>query len=329
MILSVSLFSCKMDRQAYISRLKANGINMLHIDYMEGSVSKEELYSLYDIRNFMLLDIHMIADAVRMEHIRLFNKIRVNYLCYQYENLKEKNIHLLENFEGKKGLAFTIETPLEEILKFADDLDFVLIMCTTPGISGQKFNSGNIERIRKLRGLRPDLNIHVDGGIDVRRMEIIKHYHLELIVVGSFLADVDGRELTERICQLRYSEDDMTVEEVMIPIHCLTTIREWDTFETILDALEKDKLSIITVVRDGELLGIISDGDVRRIVRKYHGDCFRLKARDMMNASPQILSYDTKVNLLLYHKMFLERGVLAIPCVRDHKLIGILDCISL
>lgn len=88
MILSVSLFSCKMDRQAYISRLKANGINMLHIDYMEGSVSKEELYSLYDIRNFMLLDIHMIADAVRMEHIRLFNKIRGNFIVSLQKNSK-------------------------------------------------------------------------------------------------------------------------------------------------------------------------------------------------------------------------------------------------
>ncbi|MDE7269348.1 MAG: CBS domain-containing protein, partial [Acetatifactor sp.] len=220
--------------------------------------------------------------------------------------------------------------PLEEILRVADDLDFVLIMCTIPGISGQKFNSGNIERIRELRRLMPNIKIHVDGGIDVRRMEIIKHYNLELIVVGSFLANVEeGGELTERICQLRYSENDITVEEVMIPLHCLTTIDEKDSFETVLDALETDKLSIVTVVQDGCLLGIISDGDVRRIVKKHHGDCFNLKAGDIMNSSPQILSYDTKVNLVLYHKMFLERGVLAIPCVKDDKLIGILDCTSL
>ncbi|MDE6015537.1 MAG: hypothetical protein K2H41_07575 [Acetatifactor sp.] len=330
MILSVSLFSCKVDREVYISKLKANGINMLHIDYIEGgSVSEEELYSLYDIRSLMLLDIHMIADEIKMEHISFFNEIQANYLCYQYENLKEKNIDMLEHFEGKKGLAFTMETPLEEILRVADALDFVLIMCTIPGISGQKFNSGNIERIRELRRLMPNIKIHVDGGIDVRRMEIIKHYNLELIVVGSFFADVEGSELTERICQLRYSENDTTVEEVMIPIHCLTTIDEKDSFETVLDALETDKLSIVTVVQDDCLLGIISDGDMRRLVKKYHGNCFNLKAGDIMNSSPQILSYDTKVNLVLYHKMFLERGVLAIPCVKDDKLIGILDCTSL
>lgn len=329
MILSASLASCKGNKKDYIEKLKSNGINMLHIDYIEGgNFSKKDLLAIDNIWDSVLFDIHIISDKINEKDVDFFNKIEASYMCYQYENLIETDIGLLKKFNGKTGLAFTIESQFEDIMNVIGLVDFVMIMCTVPGVSGQGFNSDNIERIRDIHTIYPNLEIHVDGGIDARRIEVMKRYNVALAVVGSFLTDTE-ENLTEKICQLRYSETDITVEEVMIPIDCLMTINYSDPFETVLRALEKDKLSIVTVVKDNQLIGIITDGDVRRTLIKYNKHSFEFTAGDIMNSMPRTLSYNTKVCHVLYDRLFLEKGVMAIPCIKNKKIIGVLDCTTL
>lgn len=67
---------------------------------------------------------------------------------------------------GRLGIALNPETPLEKALPHIDDVEEVLIMTVRPGFSGQSYIQEMETKIKRLRGLHPDLNIEVDGGIN-------------------------------------------------------------------------------------------------------------------------------------------------------------------
>ena len=68
---------------------------------------------------------------------------------------------------GRLGLAINPDTPLEKILPFAEKVEEILIMTVRPGFSGQKYMPEMEEKIKRLRKLYPELNIEVDGGINL------------------------------------------------------------------------------------------------------------------------------------------------------------------
>ncbi len=61
--------------------------------------------------------------------------------------------------------------------------------------------------------------------------------------------------------------------------------------DVIYEMIRK-KLGMTTVQQNGQLLGILSDGDLRRLLENYRGDALQHTARDAMNASPVTLSAD-------------------------------------
>ncbi|MBN1169996.1 ribulose-phosphate 3-epimerase [Candidatus Micrarchaeota archaeon] len=80
----------------------------------------------------------------------------------------------VEKAGGKLGLAINPDTPLEKILPYADKVEEILVMTVRPGFSGQKYMPEMEKKIERLRKLYPDMNIEVDGGIN---METIVHAH--------------------------------------------------------------------------------------------------------------------------------------------------------
>ncbi|HEY7667101.1 MAG TPA: ribulose-phosphate 3-epimerase [Actinomycetota bacterium] len=69
------------------------------------------------------------------------------------------------------GMTLNMETPVEEVFPFLDDLDDVMLMSIRPGWAGQELNPEvypRIERVRRevdRRGLQVD--VEIDGGVKV------------------------------------------------------------------------------------------------------------------------------------------------------------------
>lgn len=76
-----------------------------------------------------------------------------------------------------------------------------------------------------------------------------------------------------------------------------------DVIITISDA----RMGIATVVQDGKLVGVITDGDVRRAMAKYKENFFNIEAREIMTANPKTIRPD-------------ERIVVAEQMMRDNKI---------
>ncbi len=325
MIISASLFSCKDDYDEYVDSLIKNGIKLLHIDFIEGNTPKEKINMLQYLRTDVVFDVHLIKKQIEECDIVFFNGLNTNYLCYQYENLETTNIDLLMQFKGKKGLAFTMDTEYEVILQYVDKVDYILIMCTIPGVSGQTFNNLNIDRIKNLRRDCPNMEIHVDGGIEEEKSVLMSHLNVDLVVSGSYLASAKNFQLAERICRIKYSNVSVKAKEIMLPLEILTCVEENDGFEKIVYALDNDKTSTVVVCKGDKTIGIITDGDVRRTILKYKEQSFSLKAADIVNTNPITVDEDYLVTNLIYDKLLMSKKIRAVPCVKNTNIVGIID----
>lgn len=65
----------------------------------------------------------------------------------------------------KVGLALKPNTNVEEIEKYIELADMVLIMTVEPGFGGQSFMANQMGKVEWLRKHYPTLDIEVDGGV--------------------------------------------------------------------------------------------------------------------------------------------------------------------
>ena len=68
---------------------------------------------------------------------------------------------------AKMGIVFNPETPVEKVFSYEKQVSQILAMTVHPGFSGQKYINDIEEKIRILRKRNPNLNIEVDGGINL------------------------------------------------------------------------------------------------------------------------------------------------------------------
>ena len=132
------------------------------------------------------------------EWIKSFGK-RVDTIIahYESETTSQNTIQLIKNMGKKAALALNPETEIAQIVDYLDALDQVLIMTVHPGFYGSPFLSEVIGKITKLRQIRPELDIEVDGGIKPETIEMVNEAGANLFVSGSYLVKSDN--LQDRI----------------------------------------------------------------------------------------------------------------------------------
>lgn len=94
----------------------------------------------------------------------------------------------------KVGISIKPGTEVEAIEALLSDLDEVLVMSVEPGFGGQSFISNSLEKISKLRALKPELLISVDGGINEETGAQTREAGANLLVAGSYVFKAENRE---------------------------------------------------------------------------------------------------------------------------------------
>lgn len=69
------------------------------------------------------------------------------------------------------GLAYDIDTPIDGLEDYINDLDGVLLMSVKAGASGQEFDERVLEKIKAVRRLSKSIKIVIDGGLDVENIK--------------------------------------------------------------------------------------------------------------------------------------------------------------
>src|SRR4030042_1508546 len=106
------------------------------------------------------------------------NNRRVKRIIFHYEAVKNDKkilglIDYLKKLKIKAGLAVNPETKFEQFKKFLPILDLVLVLGVNPGWGGQEFQSIVLSKIKQIRKAYPEIDIEVDGGVNLENAEEI------------------------------------------------------------------------------------------------------------------------------------------------------------
>ena len=100
------------------------------------------------------------------------------------------------------GLGIDFNTKLSTIENYLDYLDFVLVMSVEAGFSGQVFGEQSLSKVRKLRQIRPNLDIEVDGGVNIETLGAAKEAGANLFVSTGYIFNGDVKENINKLRQV-------------------------------------------------------------------------------------------------------------------------------
>lgn len=129
----------------------------------------------------------------------------VNRLVFHLENLPIQEVLDLKNhYHFSFGLSFNIDTPLSDVEKYLNDVDFVQLMgIKTIGSQGQPFDERVIDIARNLHDKYPDLVLSADGAMNADNIFKLKSVGVTRFAVGSVLLNSpDPRATYEQLLKI-------------------------------------------------------------------------------------------------------------------------------
>lgn len=203
----------KNDLVNEIKRVIDCGAKYIHFDVMD-----EEFigHTSFTFEEFLIVkkahheinDVHIMV-ASPYEYAKRYATLGANIITFHYEALKEDLtrfdcIEAIRKLGVKVGISIKPDTHVNKILPFLHHVDLVLIMSVEPGLGGQKFMEGALEKIRVCRDYI-DVNklnclIEVDGGINDNTGSLCYKAGADILVAGSYL--FSHEDLKERYNRL-------------------------------------------------------------------------------------------------------------------------------
>ncbi|MET3731333.1 KpsF/GutQ family sugar-phosphate isomerase [Moheibacter stercoris] len=113
------------------------------------------------------------------------------------------------------------------------------------------------------------------------------------------------------------------VEDVMDTFQRPFVSPESTIFE-VIDSLTSGRNGITVVLEDDTIVGVITDGDLRRTLQKYKEDFHHLKAKDIITLNPKMVYKDEKAVDAFNRLRDYNIGQLVVVD-REEKYFGILD----
>lgn len=278
-------------------------LDTFHVDYFHIDCNDDPtvFQDIEKIRSWSAtpIDLHIISDDPE----KYFDKIQqlgVESVQIQYENLKQP-IHFPKSGVTQWGLAILPNTPLDVIAPYLEQLDFALLMTTTPGMSGGQFKKENFQAIRSLRRKYPSLPLHVDGGVNDEVSFVLRNLGVRAVVSGSYLVNHDS--IGRAMLRLKTQEvgSSFLVQDIMIGLNHLPIIKESQIkVETLLRAVEDYNLGFALITDDdNKLTGFCSNADIRRGLLNHLEDFNSLTGNEMVNRSPITVLGSTTLESLI------------------------------
>jgi len=290
----------RKDLLATVRDLEAHGADLLHIDCHGEAQIFEDIRTVRSISK-LPIDLHLIVPRPQ-QFAELLRNAPVDYLTIQYETLAPDAVLPTEGHRHL-GMAFSEGTDPATFAPFAQQCDFVLIMATTPGVSGGVFQTASFRTVRQFSRLYPRQRLHVDGGVNAEVSFILRNMGVWCAVSGSYLfkeATLGGAMLK---LKSGMTESHFRVRDFMRTLDETPHLRpDGLTTERILRSIEGLRLGFTLIVDDGgRLTGMVSNADLRRGMLSHIDDLTALGPEHLINRNPISVSEQLTVKELLSH----------------------------
>ena len=200
--MKISASFLTIDNIENVNKLVNCDIDYLHLDIMDGVFvnNKNEVLS---VNNKKPLDIHLMVNDV-YGYIDKYKSLNPLFITFHYEAVTDviEVINYIRKFNIKVGLSIKPSTKVEEIIPYLPYLDLVLVMSVEPGQGGQSFIMDTVDKIRKLKELKGNYLIEVDGGINDNTINLIND--ADIIVVGSYITSGNYEERIKNLKEKIY-----------------------------------------------------------------------------------------------------------------------------
>ena len=183
-----------------IKKLEASGVDMLHLDVMDGLFVPNISFGVPVIKSIkahtnLPLDVHLMIEKPH-RYLKEFAAVS-DYLGFHYEAGSDvaETLKEIRNLGCKSCLTIKPCTQPEEIFEYLSLCDMVLVMSVEPGFGGQKFMPSALEKLSKLReeckkqGL--DIELEVDGGINGETAKLAVEAGATVLVAGNYIFSAD------------------------------------------------------------------------------------------------------------------------------------------
>lgn len=177
-----------------IDILTASGIEVLHVDVMDGhfvpnlSMGPPVVKSVRAYTD-LPLDVHiMVTDPAY--YIERFAEAGADSITFHIEATDEPRRLIARLRELGLGVGVTLRpaTPAETIVDIVAEVDMVLVMTVEPGYGGQKFMPDMLDRIEAIRAMLSNgQRLEVDGGIDHQTGRLCAQRGADTFVAGSYI----------------------------------------------------------------------------------------------------------------------------------------------
>ena len=207
MKISASFLSIKDNLKDNINRLTKCDIDYLHLDIMDGVFVNNKTWNILEIKNLINynkpLDIHLMVSDV-YKYVDEYKNLNPDFITFHYEVDSDVMdiIKYIKKFNIKVGLSIKPNTKVEEIIPYLPFIDLVLVMSVEPGFGGQEFIMSSVDKIRKLKELKGEFLIEIDGGINNHTIDLVKD--ADIVVVGSYITSGNYEEKIKSIKEKIY-----------------------------------------------------------------------------------------------------------------------------
>ena len=99
----------------------------------------------------------------------------------------DRSLQHIRSLGAKSGVALNPSTPETLIEYVLDKIDLVCVMTVNPGFGGQSFLERQVEKVRRLRRMIGDREIHIeiDGGVTAETAPTVAAAGADVLVAGS------------------------------------------------------------------------------------------------------------------------------------------------
>lgn len=179
------------------------GADYIHIDIMDGMFVQNISFGVPVVEGIRkcvdtFFDVHlMVHEPIR--YIRDFAEAGADGITVHVEACEdlEATIDEIHNHGKKAAVSIKPRTDIDTILDILPKVYMVLVMTVEPGYGGQKIRRDTFDKIIRLRQYieehNLDVDIEVDGGVDLENVREVLDSGANVIVAGTkvFHGDVE------------------------------------------------------------------------------------------------------------------------------------------
>ena len=210
-VIAPSILSADFGRLAEeVRAVEAAEADWVHVDVMDGHFVPNitvgpDVVAAVARSTSLPLDVHLMIERPE-RYLERFVEAGASRLGVHVEACPHLHrvIHQIRDLGARASVVLNPATPASAIERVLGDVDQVLVMTVNPGFGGQSFIRSTMPKLyeirKRTRALGRDIDIAVDGGIDLETIEEAVIHGANVFVMGSaFFRSGDYKRFVDEV----------------------------------------------------------------------------------------------------------------------------------